>query len=24
MAKLGELGIELWFDIYFAGKESAR
>jgi Domain of unknown function (DUF4279) len=24
MAKLGELGIELWFDIYFAGKDSAR
>jgi Domain of unknown function (DUF4279) len=23
MAQLGELGVELWFDIYFGGKDSA-
>lgn len=23
MAQFGELGVELWFDVYFAGKDSA-
>jgi len=24
MAKLGELGLELWFDVYFTGSQDAE